>query len=561
MWRKIICSILLIIIIAFPFTTVQAASDPMSAASPSIPQIFDISQNPNHYITDYRNNYYLDTTAGIFNPIENIFNGLANILFNIQQGLTYILIVLFYFSFEFSFFDIFKDLINSFIGNMQTAFFNEVSIIIICLIGFYFFIKQLKRQTVQFWTALFQTIVIIAFASYYFTHPAQILESVDLGTKEISKMVLTGTTGGTSNTTAIVEAANHLWDTYIHKPWQYLEFGDESLANAYTDQVLSQPVSDARTQIFVQLEKDKYWQQMGLKRVGFELMYLIPMIVSFVILSALCILVIGFQFMTMLIFLMGIFIFVIALVPNWGARILGNWVQKLISTAGTKIILSFFLITLIAFNKALFSYGAAKGWLITLLLQLVIYAVVYLKRHEIVELFISFKNTLHNPNAVNKIVMRTGERFPLFDSGQYRYNYAFNNGYAQKHMRSTFETNEDDDKNSGNMKYPIPLDHEPRNNMLLFKNNRDFDSLEHLDSKPNSQNSTNASNNQEIKQLIKKAEQVLEKQIQVLRHDLQEKSKKTAKPQDVGLQFKNSDTRQSQFTSRESMRRGDQNNG
>lgn len=574
MWRRIACLLLLVVafVIFLPGAAIAAdpssSNDPMSAASPDIPDLFSPANNPNPNLTTYRDNYYLDITTGMFS-IDTATNTLANVIFNIQKGLAYLLILAFYYAFEFSFFDWFKDLVELFIGNMHTQVYNNISIIILSCMGLYFFIKTLQRQTIQIWIAFFQTVVILALALYYFTHPIQVLTQVDNGTKEISKMVLAGTSTGQTGTAATVKASNEIWNVFVHKPWQYLEFGNKALAEQKTAEVLSKSPGKERTNIFKGLEKNDQFSStnMGIKRLGFEIMYLIPMLVTFLILAALCLLVIGFQFLTIIIFLFGVIVFVLALIPSIGPKVLGNWALKVAAAAGTKIILVFFLSMLIAFNSALFTHAEEKGWLVTLLLQLIIYVIIYLKRNDIVEMFMVMKQTIQNPAAANRMIMRAGEGMNYALPGHLQ-----RKSYSNRYMRRDKEEHQEKQRSStmydnlentgtedsygspgsSGRTYERIRVEAPESSKSFedrtFRTVNDYDNDGIPDSMEkggsNHPGSQNQNVNYEMKQLLKRAEEVLEKQVEVLKQEAEIKARRRGTAPEYDPRVRKAETRE-----------------
>lgn len=548
-------------VLFLPSTVVMAVSDPMDAASPDIPDLFSSLKNPNPYLTDYRSNYWLDDTAGIFDPVENMINAISNVLFTLQQGLAYLLIIAFYYAFEFSIFDLFKDIIELFIVNMKGQLYDNLIIIILSFMGIFFFIKQLQRQVVQFWVALIQTVLIVALGIFYFTQPGFVLEKTETATKEISKMVLAGVNNN-NKTSAVINASNELWDIFVHRPWQMLEFGDTALAAKYTDDVLSSS-SDDREKLFKKLESDGLWQNMGLKRLGFQLMYLIPMLITFAIFAMLCGMVIMFQFLTMIIFLMGIFILIVALIPGAGPRILGQWFSKFISTAATKVVLVFFLSIIIAFNKAIFAYAETEGWLIALILQVIVYVAIFLKRNELIDLFLNVKDTIQNPANAGRLLRRDPALAYAGNAGLQRNSYRrykrlddtsneeiqYNRQRQRVSDYETYDTsdrlgdNKSDNKvvvvqNYADSQYEKP-DHGVTRS---YDSNEDF--AETIGANSNSSNSQNASYYNEMKQYIKKAEEILEKQLEVLKQDAEIKARQTGRPPEYDPRVRRAEVRE-----------------
>ncbi|MFW5648283.1 MAG: CD3337/EF1877 family mobilome membrane protein [Candidatus Alkaliphilus sp. MAG34] len=562
---KIVLLIIMIMVLFVPSTTVMAVSDPMEAASPDIPDLFDSSRNPNPYLTDYRSNYWLDDTAGMFNPVENMTNAIANVLFMLQQGLAYLLIIAFYYAFEFSIFDLFKDIINLFIGNMKGQLYDNVIIIILSFMGIFFFIKQLQRQVVQFWVALIQTVLIVALGIFYFTQPAFVLEKTETATKEISKMVLAGLNNN-DTTGAVTTASNELWDIFVHRPWQMLEFGDSALAAQHSDNVLALSDPEARERIFKQLENEGTWQNMGLKRLGFQLMYLIPMLITFAILAILCGLVIMFQFLTMIIFMMGIFIFIVALIPGIGPRLLGQWFSKFVATAATKVVLVFFLSLIISFNKALFAYAETKGWLIALILQVIVYVAIFLKRNELIDLFLDVKGTIQNPGSAGRLLRTKDPSFAYAgNAGLQRNSYRrFKrrddigdeemqyNRIQRQRVSGDYETYDTSDRSSEGysdnkrvvvQNYENPQYEQPDSGATRsYDSNEDF--AETMGANSNTPNYQSAAHHNEMKQYFKKAEEILEKQLEVLKQEAELKARQTGRPPEYDSRVRRAEVRE-----------------
>jgi ABC-type multidrug transport system fused ATPase/permease subunit len=447
---KKIISILIIIFLVFSMTLLAFSEndeeedaevitvenyDPITEVMPELDYVYDQEYNDNKYVTKFRENYYLDINAGSVD-IENGINQITNILFYVQRALVEAMIYIFDQAFTFSFYEIFKGVLNSFIVNMFNSTFGIISSIFLALIGFFFFIKTVKKQRADFFSSVVQIIVVIALAYLYFNNPLMLLKGVDNVVNNVSTTILTARPDISGQTpsdyytgkldvkdTGVVAVANNLWEQYIHRPWRIMEFGDSDIADEYEDKVLTYaPGSDQREELINEVEETTglSTKDLSVKRLGLIIMYLIPMLVNLLLMGALCVLAIGYQFLILIIFMGGIFIFMIALIPSVGTNIVKNWAIKLIGTAGMKILISFLLIIMISFNEALYLFGNDNGWMAALIIQLVIYIIIYIKRESIMEVFMVAKDALQNPKKAAERLgkMKSMEASKLTNSTQ-----------------------------------------------------------------------------------------------------------------------------------------------
>ncbi|MEN8905474.1 MAG: hypothetical protein ABF289_05895 [Clostridiales bacterium] len=425
---KKIVSILITFIIVLSITTFIYAEDveldipienydPISEVMPELDYIYDKEYNSNEHITTYRENYSLDIEAGSID-FEKGINYIADILFYVQRALVEAIVYIFDQAFTFSVYEIFKGILNTFIVNMFTTTFGLVSSILLALIGFYFFITNIQRKSADFWAALLQTVIVIAIAFLYFNKPLMLIEQVDNAVNNLSTTILSTRPDITGDKpsdyysdkldakdTGVITVANSLWEQYIHKPWRVMEFADSEIADKYEDEMLSySPGNPQREELLQEIEENTglRTKDLAIKRLGLIIMYLIPMVINLLLMGALCVLAIGYQFMIMLIFVVGIFVFMLALIPSIGGRIVKGWIIKLLGTAGMKILISFILVIMISFNEALYKFGNDSGWMAALIIQLAIYIVIYIKRASVMEVFMIAKDALQNPGGAYK---------------------------------------------------------------------------------------------------------------------------------------------------------------
>ncbi|MBN1469880.1 MAG: hypothetical protein JW924_14220, partial [Fusobacteriaceae bacterium] len=289
----------------------------------------------------------------------------------------------------------------------------------------------------EFFTQLVKTVLIIAIAIMYFTNPLLFAKAIDDISNDVTKTIIsTADKKEIKNyLDAIADAkrqeemadkviitiiANDLWEEYIHKPWRIMEFGDNEIADQWQDRVLSEKKgSDERKEVIENLEQDTdiKTEAMVVERLGFMLMYFIPLIINILLMCLFCIFIIGVQFLIVFVFILGIFVFMLALIPSIGGEILKKWAATLGVLAGMKVVLAFVLMLMIAFNQAVFTAMSEDGWIYALLIQLVLYFAIYMYRGKIIGIFSSAREVIANPVESFKNLKRTGSTDPYRNRG------------------------------------------------------------------------------------------------------------------------------------------------
>lgn len=532
--HKRIIVILLILITVMPVGTAYADADadgPGSAAFPSIDELFG-GQNRSPYLTEYRDNYYLDMVDfNIFTNREGILNDPANVIFKLQYFLGYLLVVVFYYAFEINFYEIFSGFIGTFITEMKTTMFDELSLIAIVLIGLFYVVKIIQDQKTQIWIAIIQTVIIVALATYFFTNPMQMLKQVDIASKELSRSVLIGTykagnNGNGSQDSAVIAAANDIWMMFVHRPWQILEFGNISLAEKEEKNILSlSPGSKERKEYIKKLAQDKkhFTPNWGPERLAFIFCYFIPMLVIAVCILVLCLLILAYQFLTILYALMGVFIFVLALIPFFGIRVVESWFSRIIGTAMIKVIVCFCLGLMFAFNSALFKLGNVYNWFLLLILQMVIIGVIIWKKDSIFEAFTTIRLVSQNAAAINKQLRRDVNMEEKIK------DYARNVNMRRKHKSGTsYDHYTDGEDTSGTFDaktYQTASEGARRTSYSAreYTKGGESGSFNQLVQEIH-EDTTN--DNENFRQFMKKAEEILEKQYELSKEASEEKAQR-----------------------------------
>lgn len=533
--HKRLIAIIMILLMFLPLEPVYA-DDPGGAAFPSVDKLFN-GQNTDPYLTKYKDNYHLDMVDyNFFKNPEGSLNGLANVIFRLQFYLGYFLVVIFYYAFEIDLYHIFENLIGAFIIELKMTMFDEFSIIAIALLGVFYAIKVIQDQKVQIWVALIQTVIVVALAMYFFTHPMDLLKNVDEGSKALSQLVLAGAykaghNGNSSQNSAVMAAANDIWMMFVHKPWQLLEFGDTSLAGKEEKNILSYPPgAKERKEHIKRLAKDNkhFTPDWGAKRLGFMIFYLPAMLAMALCILFLCLLILAYQLLTILYALFGVFVFVIALIPFFGISVVKVWLSKIIGSSGIKVVVCFCLGIMFAFNSALFKVADVYGWIVLLFLQIVIVFVIVWKKDSLFDFFTAIRLAPQNtqafnrqlrrdPNVEGKIreyakntkiprIRRSNSKEPVYKSKEEKKKEE--NTAKEKWSKPPIERQHDKDKS----KDP-GFDPSVYNNQLYYSEPQE-------DTK---------NNHGSFKQLMKKAEEILQKQYELSKSAAENKAEKMGK--------------------------------
>lgn len=545
-------AVILILVTCLTFvqgvTATAATKDPVSAA---LPKLTEFLETKNPYLTRYRSNYYLDIKEiegfeAIRHPMMAMsasINMLANIIFTMQQAMTWLLIVIIYYSFELDIYQLFSSLISSIIGEMKIALFDELSLMAIVLLGLYYCIKMISDQKTQVWIAIIQTVVIVALAMTFYVNNVELLRGMDYFSQEISKSVLTGTykasNQGDTPETAVIAIANDVWMMFVHNPWQVMEFGDVDLAEEQQERILSLPPgSEERQAIIEELAESQgvFTPSWGPKRVGFMLIYIIPMFIMYVILLIISLLVLGYQFLTMFYFTAGIFVFILALIPFFGIKIIGNWAAKVVSSGFIKVIICFLLAVIFAFNAGLFKLIKELGWFGVLVLQLLIAGIIVWKRQSFFEMITN-----------SRMILRTGSVGKSFKKDANLEYEAYQQsgkltGVAKRNLRKlspfrVVEENEQERDDESVRKHNKSITKESKNlsrnesmnrGVYTAKTAEGFDGgLSSIEKEQYNQELSHI--NENMRALTKKAEELLERRFQDEKQEAEEKAGRLGK--------------------------------
>lgn len=525
--------------------------NPSRAMFPSVQSLFN-GENNSKYLTKYKDNYYLDLKeSGMFKSFDlNIFNTLGNGLFKLQVLMTYVVIVIVYYAFELNFYDIFSPFLDSVSRNLKTGIFDELVLLCISLLGLFYIVKMVKDQKTQVWVAIVQTVAILAISMWCLNNPSSMLKSVNDFTKGISQEILEGTYKATNNgnspKSSAMAVCDNLWVMFVHKPWQVLEFGNTKLAEKHEEKILTlSPGNKERQDYINDLAKDgQHFQPgWGLDRFVIMILYLIIFLIMAIVIILFCGLMIAYQFLTIIVAMMAVFVFLIALIPWFGMRTLQSWFTKILGYSGMKIILSFFISVIFSFILATYELSDKYSIFVIILIQIVIIAAVWWKRDSLLDSFLKFtsgaRQAYEGPNKINKALRRDINLESVvrnkINSGSYGRSRDQEDDNQYEMMYKSDNTNKGASEGSRRVKdeYGSGNTEQENSNMQNTKKNsstsNEYDYPEYDSLGTSYSRFNNSRENAELKELLKLAEEILEQKYEQSKAASEEKAERTKK--------------------------------
>lgn len=363
----------------------------------------------------YSSNYYIDCAKTSFfkNIGPSFFSLLNNLIFSAIKALGSSIASIAGFALSTDLFQIIDELISPLFAAIHKYIFNGFSLTLIVVAGLYFIVLLAKQNMMGIISGIVSLIAVIALAGTFFLYPMEILTTANDVSVELSSSVLDipyKSTGNGGELDTVKKAEVVVWDTLVHRPWQIIEFGDVETAEKYEKTILEMPCdTEERTDYVQQMYKDKGLfaptSSYQLERISMGLLMLLFDLVIFVVLILFCVLIIGYQFFAILLALLGTFIFLMALLPRYGLKLLGNWAIKILSTMAVRVVLIFFLTIIFVVMGYVYALTGTYGVIPVLFLMVSIVVIIVLKRKELLGLFSGFDQPT---GFVNKMLNADG---------------------------------------------------------------------------------------------------------------------------------------------------------
>lgn len=388
----------LILVFAMNTVMVYAAEPDNGKADDGIFEALNDVKAKGSYL-EYRDNYYLDMedTSILSSPGAVIFNMLANGIFGWSKNIGCLTAVATKFALGVDIYNLISDFISPFFKSMQKIVFDSYATYFIAAAAFYFLIQLLRSRHSQVIGGLIAVTMIIAVGLFFYARPMFVLSTLNNITTELSSTVMdapydTLTNEEADDATAEDKSVVLIFNVMVHSQWQYLEFGSLKQAQKHEASILPLEVdSDERTDYISELDKQgltKGNTAAQIERFGLALIFFLFNILMLVIVLGFSVLILGYQFFVLFLAVLGTFIFILALIPGYGPKLLKRWALKLLTTSAAKIILVFFLSIIFIIMSFLYTATAKYGLLPVLFMMLSMCLIVALKRKDIIELFL-----------------------------------------------------------------------------------------------------------------------------------------------------------------------------
>lgn len=361
-------------------------------------------------------NYYIDCAESSFfkNAQGSFFAMLNNLIFSVIKSMGNATTAVLGFALSADLFEIVSDIISPLFGSIHKYIFNGFSIVIISLAGFYFILQLAIGRITRVISGIGGLLAIIVLAAAFFTYPMDILSAVNTAAVDLSGKVLdvpyesTGIDYETSNTQEKAETI--IWNTLVHQPWQVMEFGSVQIAEKYEDEILSLKCgTDERSEYIQKLyEEQGLFDPSGahqLEQLSMGILMLIFSVMVGIIMLLACVLIIGYQFFSILLALIGTFIFLLALLPRFGLKLIQNWFIKILSALAVRIVLVFGIAVICVLMGYIYGLTAVYGVLPMMFLMLAIVMTVVIKRKELLGLISGYDSP---SGAVNRMMNADG---------------------------------------------------------------------------------------------------------------------------------------------------------
>lgn len=372
---------------------------PMSRVYRSVVPIFDA-----HAISKYQ----VDGRYGLTDLGSKIWNGLTNAFLLVTAFAVKMAIRVLEWAFTLELIRDTSDHIDTALKAMASSLWDSRLIhVAISLAGMWAaWVGLVLRRTTQAVGIMVTVLVVVALASWSFAGGLTwAMRFANEASNQISGVVLTGVSRTIApvsyrdpwtTTAAFTRAGEAIWTVMVAYPWALAEFGDIAVAQEYQtyeipgDSILRKDQKD-RQDFYDDLSdtirnRDFSWWQPGaaVQRLVIAFLAMVVGLTFAGMLIALGIGVLAFQLLALVTLAFAPIVFLLALIfPHVGSYIMSKWATKVLGAVFMKVVLSAVLSLVMLFSLILFQVGASYGWAASSLLQMVLVAVVILKRQSL----------------------------------------------------------------------------------------------------------------------------------------------------------------------------------
>ncbi|WP_242291526.1 hypothetical protein [Bacillus cereus group sp. BfR-BA-01356] len=268
-----------------------------------------------------------------------------------------------------------------------------------CILSVIYFIYLffVKRQMTKGISELFKVVCVIAGILVYIANAPVILKGMNTISSEISLQVLSKTTGtihgnpGQTKSRAIANVKAQMWELMVERPYLYLQYGQDSLDTIGVERVnklINTPPGEDRVKLVTEDVKEHKNFMMTNESVGerliFTFMYYIVNTFAGAPTAVICLLIVACQLLFMVMSIIGPIAMAFALLPK-NRRVLISWAEQWVKPLAAKIFLSLIVIILFSIAGLLYDLPEAgtSGYLMTMILQILVFVLCYIFRDNI----------------------------------------------------------------------------------------------------------------------------------------------------------------------------------
>ncbi|KIP29728.1 putative membrane protein [Bacillus thuringiensis serovar morrisoni] len=268
-----------------------------------------------------------------------------------------------------------------------------------CILSVIYFIYLffVKRQMTKGISELFKVVCVIAGILIYIANAPAILKGMNTISSEISLQVLSKTTGtihgnpGQTKSRAIANVKAQMWELMVERPYLYLQYGQDSLDTIGVERVnklINTPPGEDRVKLVTEDVKEHKNFMMTNESVGerliFTFMYYIVNTFAGAPTAVICLLIVACQLLFMVMSIIGPIAMAFALLPK-NRRVLISWAEQWLKPLAAKIFLSLIVIILFSIAGLLYELPEAgtSGYLMTMILQILVFVLCYIFRDNI----------------------------------------------------------------------------------------------------------------------------------------------------------------------------------
>ena len=398
---KRLCIVILILIFLAPALTVPAGA---SKAIESIDDFKEIKDGDGKYINnaDY---YALDVVEpGIMDKLAKAPNLLANGIFRGTVIIVQATCTVLYLASEFSFPSLIGPEIDDFQKSLHDNMFKPSFGLVFGIVGIFLAWLLLRRHFGEILNQILKVFLIGCMAALLATNTSWVIELDEEITKSFSDYVSSAMPGGASGTGYATNIAGEIWKSQIHRPWISLQFlGADPQDSQVEDLLTKLPPGDKEREKKIKewnaANKKAFAWENGFHQLGLAAIHILLTLFKCLIIIALVLCQLAFRAVKIFLYLLGIPVMIIGLIPQLGGtRIIAAWIKKIFEISCMIVLLSFALSVILWFDGMLWQHLAPSGgWLITVIFQIAIAVVIFLFRNKILGVLDTAQHIVSNP--------------------------------------------------------------------------------------------------------------------------------------------------------------------